>query len=87
MQMKAVCESDGAELRMGPSRIPNKITVGKGRSVSYTIESVGEPGPMTVEVFVDGNSRGSVTADGAYTVVRGSVQNGKVKQTAEQKSN
>ena len=87
MQMKGICQADGRELTIGPAQIPNTVTVRQGRSVSYTIESVGEPGPMTVEVLVDGDSRGSVTADGAYTVVRGSVQNGKVDQAAEQKSN
>lgn len=84
MNIVGTCTADGGELKFGPHEGPNSVKA-MGRSISYVIENLAEEGPMTVEVFVNDQTRGSITADGAYTVVRGTVENGKVNQRAEQR--
>ena len=84
MNIVGTCTADGGEVNFGPHKGPNTINA-HGHSISYVIENIAEGGPMKVEVFVDGESRGSITADRGYTVVRGIVQNGKVSQKAEQR--
>ena len=64
--------------------VPNTITA-KGRSVSYTIENVGEPGDMTVRVLINGNLSDTITADRDHPIVQGTVENRRVSQNAEQK--
>jgi hypothetical protein len=64
--------------------VPNTITA-RARSVSYTIENVGEPGTMTVRVLIDGKVSDTITADRDHPVVRGTVESGHVTQNAEQK--
>jgi hypothetical protein len=64
--------------------VPNAITA-RARHVSYTIENVGDPGTMTVRVLIDGKVSDTLTADEDHPIVRGTVEGGRVSQTAEQK--
>ena len=64
--------------------IPTAVNT-KGRTISYVIKNPDESGSMTVKVYVNGDYRGSITAEGAYGIVRGTIENGKVSQRAEQR--
>jgi len=70
----------------GPIDGPIPRTVfAKARSVSYTLENVGEAGAMTVRVLIDGELSDTITTDKDHPIVRGTVESGRVSQKAEKK--
>jgi hypothetical protein len=64
--------------------LPNAVSA-RGRSVSYAVENVGDAGPMTVTILINGYLRETMTADKENPVLRGTVIRGRVSQSAEQK--
>jgi hypothetical protein len=64
--------------------IPTNIHA-HARSVSFTLENVGEPGTMTLRARIDGKEVASLTADKDHPVVRGTVTGGRVSWQAEPK--
>jgi hypothetical protein len=67
-------------------QVPHTITA-RARSVSYMVQNLGKPGTMTVRVLIDGKLSDTITADGDHSIVRGTVEGGRVSQTAERSSN
>ena len=83
MKLVGTIKAGQAEGPIGGS-LPTTITA-KARSVSYTLENVGEEGDLTIRVFIDGKLSDTLTADRDHPVVRGTVESGRVSQKAEPK--
>jgi hypothetical protein len=82
VKLKGTCTANQESVNFnGP--IPNTIRA-KCRTFAYQINNVTGNGSMTVNVFVNDELKGTITADGENSVIKGTVENGKVSQTTEQ---
>jgi hypothetical protein len=73
------------EMPLGRPGVANEIKA-PGRNVSWSLDNVGEPGTVTIRVFVNGKLADVLTADAEHPIVRGTVEHGRVSQSAEKKT-